>query len=222
VDYTPADIRTFLTDTFSDEEIEIFCFDNFPWVQNEFSSGMSKNEKTRRLIEYCQRHELVPQLISALHIARRDPFERRFGKISPQDQLRLVPPIPEPGAAPEGPLPGSQVLVDQLIENQHQAIRYYQIFAFGLIALGLVAIVVAWLAVPNTFKLLTGIGGGFVCSLSTIQFREILRRREKVGVFEAIQDRLDAIEKGPETTDMDTRRRIDNLLWQVVERTAVG
>lgn len=222
MDYSPADIRTFLTDAFSDEEIEIFCFDNFPWVQNEFSSGMSKNEKIRRLIEYCQRHELVPQLISALHVARRGPFENRFGKIPPQDQLKLVLPTPEPDAAPESPLPGSQTLVDQLIENQHQAIRYYQIFAIGLIALGLTAIVVAWLAVPDTFKLLTGIGGGFVCSLSTIQFREVLRRREKVGVFEAIQDRLSAIERAPGAVDMDTRRRIDNLLWQVVERTAVG
>jgi hypothetical protein len=50
-----ADIRRFLTEAFSDEELRTFCFDYFRDVYEEFAAGMSKRDRIQRLIECCAR-----------------------------------------------------------------------------------------------------------------------------------------------------------------------
>ena len=42
---TPADIRKFLAELFSDEELEILCSDFFPTVYDQFTNGMTKGQK---------------------------------------------------------------------------------------------------------------------------------------------------------------------------------
>ena len=50
-----ARLRKLLTSAFSDEDLDIFCFDHFRVVYNGFTSGMSKPQKIQRLIEHCDR-----------------------------------------------------------------------------------------------------------------------------------------------------------------------
>ena len=59
-------IRKLLTDAFSDEELEQFCYDNaeFGPVAEQFSTGMSKTQKIQRLIEFCQRKVLMERLLT--------------------------------------------------------------------------------------------------------------------------------------------------------------
>ena len=38
-------LRQFIHDSFSDEELITFCFDYFPQVHNEFTTGLVKNQK---------------------------------------------------------------------------------------------------------------------------------------------------------------------------------
>ena len=64
-DYDTADIRKFITDCFSDEELTTFCFDYFRDAYEEFAAGMSKTEKVQRLIEGCVRREALPNLLTA-------------------------------------------------------------------------------------------------------------------------------------------------------------
>ena len=40
---------------FSDEELTTFCYDNFRPVYEEFTTGMSRTQKTQRLVETCER-----------------------------------------------------------------------------------------------------------------------------------------------------------------------
>jgi hypothetical protein len=61
-----ADIRRFLTEFFSDEELTTFCFDYFRDVYEAFASGMSKAEKVQRLIERCIRRKKLPELLGTL------------------------------------------------------------------------------------------------------------------------------------------------------------
>jgi hypothetical protein len=78
---TPAtvDIRDFLTRYFSDEELTTLCFDHFPEVHNNFSSGMSKGQKIQLLIDHCTRREVMPDLLKVLAEARPKQFRDRSG-----------------------------------------------------------------------------------------------------------------------------------------------
>jgi hypothetical protein len=69
-----ADIRRFLTEAFSDEEITTLCFDRFRPVYENFSTGMSKGQKIQLLIEHCERHDEWPVLLSALQRERPRQF----------------------------------------------------------------------------------------------------------------------------------------------------
>ena len=118
----------------------------------------------------------------------------------------------------------NKAFLDQLITNQYRAIRYYLFFAASLIVLGIVVIVVAsWFSgqlIPEAFKGLFGIGGAFVSSLSAFQIKEIIIRREKIAVFKIIKNRLGERE-ATDMIDETTSKRIDDLLWQVIEKTAL-
>ena len=69
-----ADIRRFLTESFSDEEITTLCFDRFRPVYDTFAGGMTKGQKIQILIEYCERHDEWPVLLSALQRERPRQF----------------------------------------------------------------------------------------------------------------------------------------------------
>ena len=72
-DWNLSAIRELLTVAFDDEEIRTLCFDHFPAVYEDFSSGMSKRDKTQRLIEYCERHQAQEQLLA--EVRRRNPSQ---------------------------------------------------------------------------------------------------------------------------------------------------
>lgn len=115
---------------------------------------------------------------------------------------------------------------NQLIKSQQQAIRYYFIFAAGLAILGMAVIAFAMLfsglLIPDIFKGFLGIGGGFVSSLGALQIKEILNCKEKAQIFETLKARRAALEQARETADATERKQIDDLLWKVVEKTALG
>jgi hypothetical protein len=112
--------------------------------------------------------------------------------------------------------------LDQLITNQQRVIRYYLVFAPGLILLGVVVSLIAFVSpawfdpdskiIPDAFKGLFGIGGAFVSSLSAFQIKEMLDHKEKIQTFRPIQ----ANPKNEKAASSEERKRIDNLyraLW---------
>jgi formylglycine-generating enzyme len=76
---TSADIRKFLTELFSDEELTILCYDYFRDVYDDFALGMAKGQKIQRLIERCDHREAVPSLLAALSAERAAQYNARFG-----------------------------------------------------------------------------------------------------------------------------------------------
>ncbi|MCL4802847.1 MAG: helix-hairpin-helix domain-containing protein [Anaerolineae bacterium] len=76
---TLADIRRFLVDFFSDEELTGFCFDRFHEVYQNFTTDMTVGRKALQLVDYCQRRDLIPALLAALRTERPEPYRRVFG-----------------------------------------------------------------------------------------------------------------------------------------------
>ncbi|MBI5944566.1 MAG: hypothetical protein HY864_09370 [Chloroflexi bacterium] len=126
----------------------------------------------------------------------------------------------------------NDVFLEQLIQNQRRAIRYYVLFAGGLVALGIIVITFAfvspsWLApnspiIPDTFKALFGMGGTFVSSLSAFQVKEILNRKEKIQAFETIKVQMRSLKDTPKSKREDSQKRLEELIWKVLEKTALS
>lgn len=70
--------RKFLQEFFNDDELTIFCFDYFPQVYNDFTVGMSKNQKVLMLISYSQRRERFEELLAALERERPTAYKEHF------------------------------------------------------------------------------------------------------------------------------------------------
>jgi competence ComEA-like helix-hairpin-helix protein len=79
MDKRRADIRRFLVEYFSDEELKELCFDHFLEVYQNFADGESKRSKVLRLIDYCHNHGTVPELLSVLRQLRPEQFDQVFG-----------------------------------------------------------------------------------------------------------------------------------------------
>ncbi|ADI09487.1 hypothetical protein SBI_06367 [Streptomyces bingchenggensis BCW-1] len=69
--YQPGDVRRLVMDALDDDELGALCLDHFPSVYDQFAQGMSKSQKTLRLIEYCARRDRLPDLV------------RRVGEVNP-------------------------------------------------------------------------------------------------------------------------------------------
>ena len=114
-------------------------------------------------------------------------------------------------------------LLDQLISNQIIAIRSYQGFAIGLVILGCVVAALGFalpaMLIATALKPWVGMGGIFIASLSVLQFKEVLNRKEKVGLFTTMKGRLSTLQYDADYNLI--RERIDKLIWQVIERAAV-
>ena len=93
-----VDIRKFLTEFFSDEELTILCFDYFRDAYEGFAVGMAKGQKIQLLLERCVRREALPNLLAALRAERTAQYEARFGVLAPAAEPR--PERPHPGRDP--------------------------------------------------------------------------------------------------------------------------
>ncbi len=92
---TNADLRQFILNFFSDEELETLCFDYFPEVRQDFTIGMIKNSKVMLLIDYCQVRGRGDDLYGALERERPSAWREKFGA-APVETFRRNVSTPRP------------------------------------------------------------------------------------------------------------------------------
>ena len=92
--FTSAQLRTFLLQAFSDDELHALCFDYFRDVSDEFGTGMTKSQKVQLLIQYCTRRRLIPNLTHALQRERPEPFAQHFAPTHLTDPAHPTHPSP--------------------------------------------------------------------------------------------------------------------------------
>lgn len=73
-------IRQFLVAHYNDEELTQFCFDHFYEVYQNFAGDMSVGRKAMLVVDYCQRRDFIPSLLTKLKQERPEPFRRIFGR----------------------------------------------------------------------------------------------------------------------------------------------
>lgn len=119
----------------------------------------------------------------------------------------------------------NEKILEQLISNNHRAIRYHLIIAVALFAVGAAVIAYTYLVDNSTSdipSMVSGIAGAFTSSLSALQIKEILTRREKTDVFSTIRSRYQSISKSNSAANKEERKRLNSLMSQIVEKAALG
>ena len=98
---TNADLRQFILQFFSDEELETLCFDYFREAQQNFSDGMTRNRKVILLIGYCDTRGRLDDLYAALERERPTAWREEFGappapktRFFPENRVSLTDPRP--------------------------------------------------------------------------------------------------------------------------------
>ena len=76
---TSAELRPFIMEFFSDEELESLCFDYFREVYQNFTTGMTKNRKAMLLVGYCETRGRLADLTAALERERPAAWRDKFG-----------------------------------------------------------------------------------------------------------------------------------------------
>ena len=94
MDISSVQLRQFLSKYFDGDELHDLCFDYFPRVQQEFTSGMVKSEQIRLLLTHCRNHGERDRLIGALQESRPGLFQQEF---------ELAQPMPTPAGATAAP-----------------------------------------------------------------------------------------------------------------------
>ena len=85
---TPAipDLHPVLTAAYSGDELATLCADYFRDVYENFAAGMTKAQKILLLLDYCQRRELLLNLVAALELTGPSSISgisERMGEIVP-------------------------------------------------------------------------------------------------------------------------------------------
>jgi len=91
-----ADIRQYLTSSYSDEELITLCADYFRDVYDNFAVGMTKTAKIQLLLDHCQRRDLMTNLLAALERDRPDQYRNRFGPAVVEPSPATAPPGRDP------------------------------------------------------------------------------------------------------------------------------
>jgi hypothetical protein len=215
--FTSAEVRDFIRDTFDDEELTTLCFDYFREAYDDFSAGMTKGEKVQRLIEFCQRRNLIPALFLALQQERPQQFKERFGELPPPNELVSIFTADEEVA--EGvSFPVIEAAADQRIATLQDSIDNFRRWFSLLVCLGFAMSLITllpfrWepLVALRQMIFVAGIG---VCALSGLQFKEIVSRREVIGNCQTLKNLLHtARAQGP--PNAETRALINNLFMEL-------
>ena len=66
-------IYKLIEDALSDDDLSNLCHSNFPKVYNQFTTGQTKSQRIRLLIEYAQRQLEIPKLLQAIELINPTP-----------------------------------------------------------------------------------------------------------------------------------------------------
>ena len=77
-----AQLRDFMVEHFSREELMTFCADYFgDFYQDNEGSNVTKSALTRDLVEYCEQRDLMHALKANLQQARARPYLAQFKRV---------------------------------------------------------------------------------------------------------------------------------------------
>ena len=79
--YGTATIQQFLNTKFSNEQLTSVSYEYFPEVYMTFETGVSKQEKVKRLLGYCQRQDRITSLLAMMERERPYEYKAQYSSV---------------------------------------------------------------------------------------------------------------------------------------------
>jgi formylglycine-generating enzyme len=127
MNYETAKLRRFIQQYFGSDDLDSLLFDYFPTVREEITPGMTKSQQVKLLLDYCQRHGRMPDLLAALQRERPAAFD--------PDHFVKNQPEPVDFSPPAGP-PAERNPRQVFLSHAHQDTQVAQKLAHDLEAHG--------------------------------------------------------------------------------------
>jgi len=108
-------------------------------------------------------------------------------------------------------------ILENLMRNQKNYIKYYIIFASVIISIGLTIVIISSIfstkfLSTGSIKLILQIGGGFISTLSAFPIKEVLIKMEKISNYKMLLEQIDHLSKSE-------LRKVDELIWESLKKT---
>jgi len=125
----------------------------------------------------------------------------------------------------------SEVYLELLITRQRKAIQSYILFAIGLVVLGVIIIVAAFLfskdwlnnfpVAADDVKGAFGWGGVFITSLLGVPIKEIVNHRGKIHIFKSLKQQVEDLKSVSAAKRAKSQKRLDDLIWSCIQKAAM-
>jgi hypothetical protein len=107
-------------------------------------------------------------------------------------------------------------ILNTLIKNQKDAIKYQTVFACIVIFCGCILMATSIYffnnsTVEDSLKVILGVGGGFVSTISAFPINQIISRTEKIKTFKLLSLKMNSM------TDIELNRT-EELIWKSLEK----
>ncbi|HEX9926160.1 MAG TPA: hypothetical protein VGD99_26120, partial [Anaerolineae bacterium] len=119
-------LRELLVKSFDYEDLKDLCFDHYPAVYEKLGNGFGKNVVARSLIDHCERHGLIDDLVS--QVKAQNPFQysayedRLFspaaGPATTADQARITVKLVFPDIKIEDLTPDKQAALIHIMAEE--------------------------------------------------------------------------------------------------------
>jgi formylglycine-generating enzyme required for sulfatase activity len=123
VSYDTAAIRELLIEALDDEQFTAFCYDHFREVYQRFTLGMTRGQKAQLLLQHCDRHNCLPDLLRHVEAANPEKYAEYAGRLeatAAPDQAELPETITGPHGKEMVLIPAGEFLMGT---GEEEAIR---------------------------------------------------------------------------------------------------
>lgn len=108
----------------------------------------------------------------------------------------------------------SSSILESLIQNQRDAVKLHTVFSVTIVVIGILIFVISNFYGSNigsdTLKNVTGIGGGFISTLSAYPINQIILRKEKLRIFETLKSNIDTI-------STEDASKVEEIIWNSIK-----
>lgn len=112
----------------------------------------------------------------------------------------------------------NEEIVAHLIKSHRRTIRYLLATALGVFLLGMVVIVLSFVAgeIPNLPSVWIKVAGGVIASLSALPVKDILEHQDKAERITIVHANYKAIVESRNDVSKEERKRVFELMAQLV------
>jgi hypothetical protein len=108
MEYNFGEIRKLIDSALGDDALQDLCFDHFRPVYEQFTSGQTKGDRVRRLVEYADRQREIPKLLIA--IKKSNP--KVYGEVEPRLALDNISSLEQSD---------TEISINELVERVRQS-----------------------------------------------------------------------------------------------------